>query len=191
MAKFKIRLKVQGLELEVEGERQDIPLISAAVTKQLSSIVEPVEVIAETPKHLGNGSGTADGDAGSRKGSGRRRVARSTGESAAPVEFRHDSAKFGSPDQSWTVTQKCIWLLNVLQTITGNKEYSAPQLVATYNQQFKAAGKFHPPLLSRELTRAKVLSPAPLGEDKGLWYLTAEGERQAKDLVAQALSSPA
>jgi len=166
MAKFKMRLKVQGLELEVEGERQDIPLITAAVSKQLSSIVEPADVIVEaSPKHIGNGSGAID-----------------------VVEFRHDPGKYGSPVQGWSVAQRAIWLLYILQTITGNKEYSAGQLVSTYNQQFKAAGKIHPPLLTRELTKAKVAVPAPVGEDKGVWYLTAgEGERQAKELVTQAL----
>ena len=187
MAKFKMRLKVQGLELEVEGERQDIPLITAAVSKQLSSMVEPTDVIVEAPpKHVGNGSHVIDVD-GARRSGRRPRATRPPAESAGPVEFRHNSGTLGSPVQSWSVLQKAIWLLYVLQTITGNKEYSATQLVATYNQQFKAAGKFHPPLLSRELSKAKVLSPAPIGEDKDMWYLTAEGERQAKELVAQAL----
>jgi hypothetical protein len=188
MAKFKMRLKVQGLELEVEGERQDIPLITAAVSKQFSSLVEPTNVIVEAPpKHVGNGSGVIIDVDGARKPGRRPRGTRPPAESAAPVEFRHNSGTLGSPVQNWSVLQKAIWLLYVLQTITGNKEYSAAQLVATYNQQFKAAGKFHPPLLSRELSKAKVLSPAPIGEDKDMWYLTAEGERQAKELVGQAL----
>jgi len=188
MAKFKMRLKVQGLELEVEGERQDIPLITAAVSKQLSSIVEPADVIVEaSPKHIGNGSGAIDVDP-ARRAARRPRGTRTPTESAAPVEFRHDPGKYGSPVQGWSVAQRAIWLLYILQTITGNKEYSAGQLVSTYNQQFKAAGKIHPPLLTRELTKAKVAVPAPVGEDKGVWYLTAgEGERQAKELVTQAL----
>ncbi|HVB33729.1 MAG TPA: hypothetical protein VNJ52_05065 [Patescibacteria group bacterium] len=188
MAKFKMRLKLQGLELEVDGERQDIPLITAAVAKELSSIVEPIDVLAEG-KQIGNGSrasGNAETDSTSRR-SRRRSTSRSGGETAAPVEFRHDSAKFGGPVQGWSVTERCIWLLYVLREITGVKEYSAAQLVATFNENFKAAGKLHPPLLSRELAKAKVLAPAPVGEDKGQWYLTDEGERQAKELVAKSL----
>lgn len=193
MAKFKFRLKVQALELEVEGKRQDIPLITAAVNRQFASLVEPAEVIADAPKQIRNGAGAIDVDTGgtSRRGSSRRRTgARTSGDSAAPVEFRHDSAKFGSPLQGWTVTEKCIWLLYVLQTSTSTREYTAAQLVATCNQQFKAAGKLHPPNVTRELPKAKVLVPAPIGEDKSLWYLTAEGERQAKELVTRALNAP-
>jgi hypothetical protein len=189
MAKFKMRLKLQGLELEVEGERQDIPRITAAVGKQLSSIVEPADVIVEARKQIGNGAGAIDVEPSNRKSGPRRQGSRSSGEGAAPVDFRHEPDKFGNPMQGWSVTQRCIWFLYVLQNITGHKEYSAGQVVATYNEQFKAAGKLHPPLVSRELAKARVLSPAPLGQDKGLWYLTAEGERQAKELVAQVLGT--
>lgn len=186
MAKFKVRLKVQALELEIDGEREDLPLITNAVNRQFAAIVEPTEVIAELPKLPSSNGGGADDGKG--KPPRRRQSSRTPADTAAPVEFRHDSGKFGSPVQGWTVLHRAIWLLYVLQNTTGNKEYSAAQLVATYNQQFKAAGKFHPPLLSRELARAKVAVPAPIGEDKGMWYLTAaEGERHAKELVSQAL----
>jgi hypothetical protein len=187
MAKFKMRLKLQGLELEVEGERQDIPAITAAVTKQLASIVEPIDVIAEA-KQVGNGASARALESESTSRKNRRRSAtRSTGETATPVEFRHDSGKYGSPVQGWSVTERAVWMIYVLQEITGVKEYSAAQIVVTFNEDFKAAGKFHPPLLSRELAKAKVAAPAPVGEDKGQWYLTAEGERQAKELVTEAL----
>lgn len=188
MAKFKMRLKLQGLELEVEGERQDIPLVTAAVSRELSSIVEPIDVIAEG-KQIGNGSGSSssiDGDGAGRKTPRRRTVTRATGEAAGHVDFRHDSAKFGVPIQGWSILEKVIWMLWVLQQ-TGAKEYTAGQIVATFNHHFKAAGKLHPPHVPRELQRAKVDVPTPVGEDKERWYLTVEGERQAQALVAQAL----
>jgi len=41
MGKFRIRLKVQGLEVEVDGEREDIPAITSAVNSQLTAQVAP------------------------------------------------------------------------------------------------------------------------------------------------------
>ena len=41
------------------------------------------------------------------------------------------------------------------------------------------------------LGKAKVLNPAPVGEDKGLWFLTDEGDRQAQALIQSVLSPSA
>jgi hypothetical protein len=186
MAKFKVRLKVQALELEIDGERQDLPLITSAVNRQFASLIEPAEVIAEVPK-LPSSNGSASTDNGKGKTTRRRMPAnRTPAEFAGPVEYRHDPAKFGVPIQGWTIIEKVIWMLWVLQH-TGTKEYFTGQVVATFNHHFKAAGKLHPPHVPRELQRAKVEVPTAVGEDKERWYLTAEGERQAKDLVAKAL----
>jgi hypothetical protein len=190
MAKFKIRLKVQALELEIDGEREDLPLITNAVNRQFATLVEPTEVIAELPKlpsANGNESTTSeDGKGKPRKA--RTPANRTPAELAIPIEYRHDAARFGNPIQGWSTLEKVIWMLGVLRD-TGTKEYAAGQIVATFNDKFKAAGKLHPPLVPRELQKAKVLNPAPVGEDKDLWYLTAEGDRQAKDLVAKVLSA--
>jgi hypothetical protein len=34
-----------------------------------------------------------------------------------------------------------------------------------------------------------VATPAPVGEDKGLWYLTNEGDRQAEELVKSVVAA--
>jgi hypothetical protein len=60
--------------------------------------------------------------------------------------------------------------------------------VATFNEKFKAAGKLHLRNVTRELSKAKVSNPAAVGEDKDLWYLTEEGDRQATTLVAGVLA---
>lgn len=188
MAKFKVRLKVQALELEIDGEREDLPLITNAVNRQFAALVEPTEVIAELPKlpssNRSESTGSEDGKGKPRKP--RSPANRTPAEFAGPIEYRHDPAKFGVPNQGWSILEKVIWMLWVLQH-TGTKEYFTGQVVATFNHHFKAAGKLHPPLVPRELQRAKVEVPTPVGEDKERWYLTAEGERQAKELVAKAL----
>lgn len=185
MAKFKVRLKVQGLELEIDGEREDLPLIANAVNRQFATLVEPTEIVAEVPK-LPSGSNGASNTDDAKSRRRRSPSNRTPAEAASPIDYRHDSSKFGAPIQGWTIMEKVIWMLWVLQH-TGTKEYAAGQIVATFNDQFKAAGKLHPPHVPRELQRAKVEVPTPVGEDKERWYLTDQGERKAQELVAKAL----
>ena len=192
MPKFRIRLKVQGLELEVDGEREDIPAITSAVQQQLSGLVIPAEAMADGHKQLGDGGRGNGGEEEKSKGRGRKRGgasrASTDGVAGQAIEFRHDAAKYGNPLQSWDVTQKSTWLLFVIKGLTDTKEVSGPQLAATFNQYFKPAGKVHPPNVTRELNKAKVQNPAWVGEDKGLWFLTDEGDRQAQQLIQSVLN---
>ena len=191
MPKFRIRLKVQGLELEVDGEREDIPAITAAVQQQFSGLILPAESMADGHKQLADGGRWNGGEEEKTKGRGRKRGGGSRitdGAAAQAIEFRHDAAKYGNPLQSWDVTQKSIWLLFVIKSLTDTKEVSGPQLAATFKQYFKPAGKMHPPHVTRDLSRAKVQNPAPVGEDKGLWFLTDEGDRQAQELIKSVLN---
>jgi len=183
MAKFRIRLKVQALELEIDGEREDIPLITRTVGRQFSGLIEPAEVAADTQKQLAPLSVPTDGDGTKGKPPRRSRANKSPADTAEPIQFRHDSGKYGNPLQTWGVAEKCLWLLHVLKHSTDTNEATAPQLVATFKHHFKAAGKLHPPHVTRELTKAKGDNPAPIGEDSGQWFLTDEGERQAKQLI--------
>lgn len=186
MGKFRLRLKVTGLEVELDGEREDLPAIRSALNSQFAALSEPVEVISDTKSTLPPSATVIDGDLSRSNGRSRSRRrdggSRST-ETAVPIEFRHDAAKYGNPLQTWSISQKSIWLLAVLKRVADVKEVSGPQLAATFNQYFKQAKRVHPPLVSRELGKAKVQNPAPVGEDKGLWYLTDEGDRQAQELI--------
>jgi hypothetical protein len=120
-----------------------------------------------------------------KKPSGSRSFGEANGQA---IDFRHDSAKYGNPSQSWSVTQKTIWLMYVLKNVQSSNEISASQLLATFNENFKQAKTIHPPHLSRDLGSAKVQNPAPVGEHKGMWYLTSEGERQAKELIQNVIT---
>lgn len=191
MAKFRIRLKLQGLDLEVDGERQDLPAITHAVQEQLTRLVIPGEVIADGHKQLGNGGdgAAAQEEEGKRKRPARReRRSAGDGAPAAAIEFRHDPATCGNPIQAWSITDKCIWLLYVLKKLAQAKEVSGPALAATFNQYFKPAGKLHPPNVTRDLAKLKVQNPAPIGEDKGSYYLTGEGDKQAETLIRAVLN---
>jgi hypothetical protein len=194
MAKFRIRLKVQALELEIDGEREDIPALTSAIRQQFGGFVEPAELIADDkqlaePAKVIEANATKNATKPPRKRT--RSGAPSDGAGGQAIEFRHDSAKYGNPLQAWDVTTKLIWLLAVIKGITGMKEVSGPQLTATFNQYFKQAGKIHPPHVPRDLGRAKVQNPSPLVEDKGLWSLTTHGESEAQKLIQSLLNSPA
>jgi hypothetical protein len=193
MGKFKIHLKLQGLELDIEGDRSDMPAINNAVAREITGLIQPAAALtngAEPPTTPATIEGETDNSKkqrNRRKSSGPRSSSDTSGQA---VDFRHDSAKYGNPSQSWGVTQKAIWLLYVLKGIQGLNELAAPQLLATFNENFRQAKAIHPPHLSRDLGSAKVQNPAPVGEHKGMWYLTDEGERQAKELI-QSVTTPA
>lgn len=193
MPKFRIRLKVQGLELEVDGEREDIPAITSAVRRQMTGLIVPAEIMADGHKELGDGSGGDDLEEegkskprAARKRGGARSVGDASGGQA--IEFSHDPMKYGNPLQTWSVLDKSIWLLYVVGEITGTKEISGPQIPATFNKYFKTLGRLHPPNVTRDLSRAKGQNPPAVQEEKGAWFLTAEGERQAKELIKGVLN---
>lgn len=191
MAKFRIRLKVQALELEIDGEREDIPAITAAVQQQFTGLVQPAEAMADGHKQLPAADQVIDVEAGKGKGKTggkRRNGAKPDGASGQPIDFRHDPAKYGNPQQTWSVVEKCAWLLLVVEGIAGVKEVSGPQLASTFNSYFKQSGKVHPPHVSRDLGKAKIQNPAYFGEDKSLWYLTDAGKKYAQQLVDGVLN---
>src|SRR6185437_10568255 len=176
MGKFRLRLKVQALEVEIDGEREDLPAITSAINRQLGGL-DKGQVIDAADLNKKSSSNR------SRRGNGARNV-----EGASPIDFRHDPPKYGNPLQSWNLTEKSIWLLAVLKGISQVNEISGPQIAATFNHYFKQTGRIHPPLVTRELGKARVQNPAPVGEDKGLYYLTPEGDKQAQKLIQDALN---
>jgi hypothetical protein len=190
MAKFRVRLKLQGFELEIDGERGDIPAIASAVEQQFAALVKPAEMIAEDREQGGNEKNVSGDSTKATLRPSRRRSTKASSDntSAEALQYRHDSSKYGNPVQSWNALQKLIWLLIVVRGSADQKEVSSNQLVATYNQHYKASGKLPPNIVSRELAKAKVQNPAWVGEDKTLWYLTDEGERQAQQLVQSVLN---
>jgi hypothetical protein len=193
MAKFRVRFKVQGLELEIDGERGDIPAITSALEQQFSGMMKPAEAIADGRKQSEMSGRVLDSGTPPSK-NGQRAIRRrggkvpTDGTMVQPLDYRHDSSTYGSPLQIWNVLQKTIWQLLVIERSTETKEMSCSQLTATFNQQFKSAGKLRASHVSRELGKAKGLNPAPVGEDKERWFLTAEGQRQADELIRSVLN---
>jgi hypothetical protein len=117
MAKFRIRLKVQALELEIDGEREDIPANTAAVQQQFTGLVQPAEAMADGHKQLGPGDGPViEAEVGKKKAARKRNGGGKSSDAATvvPLEFRHDASMYGNPQQGWNSSDKGIWLLYVL-----------------------------------------------------------------------------
>ncbi|MGA2909105.1 MAG: hypothetical protein ABSE36_15490 [Terracidiphilus sp.] len=193
MGKFKVHLKLQGLELDIEGDRADVPAISNALSREITGLIQPAAALTNgnepTPPPP-----TIEGepDNGKKRTATRRRTGSkgsSDGVASQAFDFRHEPEKYGSPQQTWTVLEKAIWMLAVIKGILKQNEVSGPQIAATFNEKFKQSGKLHPPNVTRDLGLAKVATPAPVGEDKGLWYLTNEGDRQAEELVKSVVAA--
>jgi hypothetical protein len=74
MSKFHIKLKLQGLELEVEGTRDDLPVIRRSLGQQFEGLLNPATEIAQgrnltvDATSLGNGSGGEEGTRRKRRG---------------------------------------------------------------------------------------------------------------------------
>lgn len=202
MAKFKISLKVQALEVNIEGEREDIPAISRALSQQLTGLIAPSVGIASlgSDEHEDPQGPSAPQPAQlveevkrrtTKKRAASKRPTPGTDATDAPVDWRHDPAKYGSPAQAWSSANKAIWLLYVVSESTDIKELSAKRIADTFNKHFRQAKTILAFNVSRDLGKLKGKAPALIGEDTTkdptAWYLTTEGTKAAQALVAKAL----
>ncbi len=198
MAKFKINLKITGFELSVEGNREDVPLMTQAVGQQFVGLLGPAADIVEgeiievssQPAPLLVEERTA-------KKPPRRR----TPTSSAPrsnngdkkdvaVDWRHDTSKWGSPQQDWVTAEKAMWLLHVAANEVNAKEMAANQIADTFNKHFRQAGPIRVGNVSRDLGVQKRHTPALVSEDTTksppAWFLTEAGIKRANELASKA-----
>lgn len=213
MSKFRIKMKLTGLELEIEGSREEMPQIARNLGQQFTGLLQPAAGIIEgqvlpevgrviaapvapsvTPVGALNGTGN-------RKRSPRKRRLASAptfvaGQSAAPadlvVDYTHDAAAYGTPKQDWTTVQKAIWLLYVIGEQANRRELTVHQIEATFNRYFREAKQILVQNIARDLGKQRQKAKdAPVAEDTTMdpspWYLTEAGRREAQALVAQAL----
>jgi hypothetical protein len=199
VAKFHIKLKVQGLELEVEGSREDMPVIRRALTQQVAGLFQPGTHIVdgETSTETLGASAAQTTEAVKHKGRKPRStsVAGSGADVKEPaVDWIHDSGKHGSPLQIWSNTKKAIWLLYVVSKQADVSELSCGRITATFNKHFRQAGQVNRGNLYRDLGKAKSATKGRRGlvsEDTTktppTWFLTEAGTKMAEGLVVEAL----
>ncbi len=191
MSKIKFKFKITGLELEFEGSREDVPMITTALGNQFQSMINPpaeisaghVEVIDSTPKVMLSNApkkrrkspkpASANGQESHKK------------ESNA-LTWRHDPKKYSSPLQGWKVWQKAIWTIYVVSKECNVDELSGPQIVEIFNREFKSAGTIRGTNISRDLGKLKLGKDALVGETVGnpsRWFLTDKGEEEVLKLI--------
>lgn len=201
-SKFKIRLKVQSLELEVEGSRDDIPVIAHNVGQQIAGLFQPAVGIVEGSAPEINQPALPFTEAqlvspqnGSKKKTPSRPRASKppvsgNGAKVDAIDWRHDPAKWGNPQQDWSTSDKSIWLLYVVANETEKKALPSQQLVQTFNKHFYQAGRIRTQNINRDLGAKKRQKMPLVGEDTtqtpSTWFLTHEGDKKAQELIADA-----
>ena len=196
MSKFRIKMKLEAFELEVEGTREDMPLITRNLGQQMSNLLQPSGAILEG-RVIENKPQVAAAAVASEI-SKKKRVRRGSTsvdetDAGAPIDWRHDPDKYGTPKQTWKTSEKAIWLLHVVAAETNTREMSGRCICDTFNKHFRQAGPVTTSNVNRDLGVLKVKkgAPPPVSEDTTQdpprWYLTEEGQRRANELVADAL----
>jgi|SRR6185369_5843831 len=202
MSKFKMRLKLTGFELDIEGSREDIPLIAQNVGQQIAGLLAPASKIVSGEKT----------DASSRTvhpiqtivdvSSARRKrkrlsippIAGAQDAEKAPnvLNWKHDSSKWNSPNQSWSTLDKALWLIYVAEQETQQTELTVRQIAETFNTHFKQAKTVRIPNVTRDMGNKKAGKDALVGENATIspskWYLTESGKSRVTKLIAEGKS---
>lgn len=179
---FKISVEIQGLKINVEGDRELAPTIAQNVVKQVAASIQPAGLL-DAPK---NGQGahpvidveTAETPA-RRK---RRGVARATSDSSSVLSWNHDASKWGTPLQSWKQPQKVNWLLYVVEQENVSKDMSPTEMANTFSAKFREAGLLKKGNISRDLGNNSDL----FGSVDGRWFLKQGGKDAAAKLIQEA-----
>jgi hypothetical protein len=201
VSKIRVKIKLQGFEMEVEGSRDDMVVVREAVTQQMSGLLGPAADIAagEATKQTHNGHAPITIEAV--KSTAKKKFTRAGTNSAetvsgTPVEWRHDASKFGSPKQEWAGTDKAIWLLYVAASAATVSEMSTSTIIATLYKLFRSVKAPRASNLARDLAKLQQarnghqpLVSLDATKDPGVWYLTDAGIKHAQTLVAAALGA--
>ena len=194
MSKFKVKLKIQGLELEIEGARDEASAISQNIGQQLAGILAPAGGIIEgevvgLPGSQGSSPAVVD-HTPPKKARRRRSVSsRSSEESGSKhIDFRHNPEKYGNPQSDWKCSQKALWLLYVLKEQGAAEGASASVISKTFNRHFRQAKAISPSNVSRDLGRLKSETPVPVDENTtsnpSEWSILDEGVRRVRELMS-------
>lgn len=187
MSKFSVKIKLQGLEIEVEGTQENAPRLAQRVGEQIGALIKP-SLLLEVGR---NGGAIPDApESGDDKGKKKKRSGGAKS-SADDVTFTHDPSNHGSPSQEWTTVQKAIWLLHAAAP---DKPLSGYSIAKAFNKQFKSAGAIVGGNVTQGLDKEKLKgASSPVGADVSdgtpRYYLTeagkAMGAQLAKGVTAQ------
>ena len=195
--KFKLSIKIQGLEIEVEGAREDAALMAQSVHEQLGGLLQSAGTIIDGDKIDGSGSAISKEVAEAKSSARKNRKRRQSKNTSSPddvvesLTFRHEPEKYGTPRQEWSTAEKSIWTMYVTSKFNGDIELSSKAIASLFNRHFKQSKVIDVSNVTRDLGKLKVKSPSQVTENAGkrpsTWYLTSEGISQAETLISKIL----
>jgi hypothetical protein len=197
--KFKIKLKVTGFELEIEGSREDVPLMAQAVGQQMSGLLTPASNIVEgeiidtpgLPQAISEPAPKTRRKRAHRQSSHTSANSISNGKNKpVAIDWKHDPSKWGTPQQGWSTADKSIWLLYVVSKEVSISQLTGGRISVTFNKHFRQSGQINTSQINRDLGRAKSKKPSLVAEDTtkepSEWFLILEGNKRAEELIAEA-----
>ena len=206
MSKFKVNVKLQGyevklgsIEFSVEGEKDDAQRISHEIERQLGGMIHAPTM---TPNALTSGNGKPAPpviDAAEVEAAGTKRKTKKAGGggSKAPTEdinFVHDSAKYGTPQMTWTTGQKAIWFIYIVSEQAKVSELTAYSIAKNFNKYFKASKMIGHGNVMTALEKEKLRGPnSTVGTNNSdgtaKYFLTQAGIASAQKLAKGELAA--
>lgn len=197
MSKFKIKMKLTGFELEIEGSKEDVPSIQQALSQQLGGLLQPAAgLIEEAPQpqmKTIEAEPVALPASPSRNGKAKKRPtqpsSRSNGADAdVPLDpWPRDVSKYVSPTQKWNTRDKALWVLYVAHEENIASEASGIQIRDTFNLHYRQANPITLSNINRDLGRVKGQL---VGEDMKTtppsWFLTEAGIAAVAQKIKEA-----
>lgn len=202
MSKFKIKVKLTGFELEIEGDRQDIPALTRSLSKQLGGLISPpsadmfedADVVPDTPLALPESPASKPAPKKKRSATPKPKSNATSKGDAAPLELdgRNIESKYSSPRQQWATYDKLMWLLYVLEKENQLNAVTSIQLKDTFNKYFKISGEVTAQNVS-DLKNKVNATPSLLGKDTSTdpvtWYIKDAGIKYVENLISDSNSA--
>lgn len=194
MSKFKIKMKLTGFELEIEGSKDDVPNIQQALSQQLSGLLQPPSgLIEEAPRPQLKTIESEPAPLPSRTAKSRKRStpslprATSTETDGALDNWPRDVSKYVSPTQTWSTRDKALWLLYVAQEENIAPEVSSIQIRDTFNMYYRQAKLINLSNINRDLGRVKgQLVGEDMKKSPPCWFLMEAGTAAVAQRIKDA-----
>jgi len=184
-ANFKVTVKLEKLEIHVEGDREIAPEIANNVSHQIAEVFQPsglLEAPADGKNRVINvpAASVTPARRQRRRTAGR---AEPPGAASVPIDWNHSASKWGTPIQGWKQWQKVLWLLSVVEQETQNKNGLTSTVIAeVFNRNFRASGLLRSANIARDLAGKADY----FGSFGGNWFLKQGGKDEALKLVTEA-----
>lgn len=197
MSKFKIKMKLTGFELEIEGSKEDVPSIQQALSQQLGGLLQPAAgLVEETPQpqmktieHEPLPVVALPGRNAKTRKRPPQSIPKSNGaEPDIPLDnWPRDVSKYVSPTQAWNTRDKALWVLYVAHKENITSEASGIQIRDTFNLHYRQAKPITLSNVNRDLGKVKgQLVGEDMKKNPPCWFLTEVGIAAVDQKIKEA-----